>query len=208
MELIKEIGQGLLRITGGFFKAGSNLLHGSLFIRDRQTSCTAVVAGYLLLAILLVTAAILLVFFYSTVKYYGFYVILIALLIGAITDFLNRTIPDSVSIIIAAVGFIWLWQPMESLWGLLLAGLPLFILAMINTNWVGGGDVKLGAALGVAFGTYAVYFMAIASILALLTSFGIHLYKRIRKAEFKFTLPFAPFIFLSVLGGFIYANFI
>ncbi|WP_028987601.1 prepilin peptidase [Thermicanus aegyptius] len=207
MELIKEIGRGLLRKAGGYFKTGSNLLYGR-FIRDRQTSWTTRIVGYLLLAILLVTAAILLAFFYSTVKYYGFYVILIALLIGAITDLVNRTIPDSVSIIIAAVGFIWLWQPVESLWGLLLAGLPLFILAMINTNWVGGGDVKLSAALGVSFGTSAVFFLAIASILALITSFGIRLYKKIRKVEFNYTLPFAPFIFLSVLGGFIYANFI
>ena len=79
---------------------------------------------------------------------------------AAITDFRKRIIPDWTWIAILLIGGVsafMLPYPtlLERIAGFLLPGLCLFLLAM-KYGGVGGGDIKLTAAMGFCFGLYSL----------------------------------------------------
>jgi len=84
----------------------------------------------------------------------------IPILWAAVTDFRKRIIPDWTWIAILLIGGVsafMLPYPtlLERIAGFLLPGLCLFLLAM-KYGGVGGGDIKLTAAMGFCFGLYSL----------------------------------------------------
>jgi|GEM_PF-923943 len=80
--------------------------------------------------------------------------------------------------------------------GLLVLGLTIYALAWITKGGIGGGDIKLYAALGAAFGMMSgLWIAAIASILAAIGSIPLLIIKRYRYLPAKYNeVPMAPFI--------------
>jgi leader peptidase (prepilin peptidase)/N-methyltransferase len=79
---------------------------------------------------------------------------------AAITDFRKRIIPDWTWIAILLIGgtsaFLLPYPTLlERIAGFLLPGISLFLLAM-KYGGVGGGDIKLTAAMGFCFGLYSL----------------------------------------------------
>lgn len=79
---------------------------------------------------------------------------------AAITDFRKRIIPDWTWIAILLIGgtsaFLLPYPTLlERIAGFLLPGLCLFLLA-VKYGGVGGGDIKLTAAMGFCFGLYSL----------------------------------------------------
>ncbi|MDP5276114.1 prepilin peptidase [Chengkuizengella axinellae] len=108
----------------------------------------------------------------------------------AIYDAKYKIIPDTVPIVLGITGFFLLGQPMNSLWGALAGGGILLLIALLNQNWVGGGDVKIMIGLGIAFGLSVMWILWIACFLALLSTLFMN----------KKSMAFAPFLFISSLG--------
>lgn len=92
----------------------------------------------------------------------------VPILWAAVTDFRKRIIPDWTWIVIILIGAASAFQlPYPTLFeriaGFLLPGISLFFLAM-KYGGVGGGDIKLTAAMGFCFGLYgfaAILFFAL-----------------------------------------------
>ena len=83
----------------------------------------------------------------------------IPILWAAVTDYRKRIIPDWTWIAILLIGgasaFLLPYPTLfERIVGFLLPGLCLFFLA-VNFGGIGGGDIKLTAAMGFCFGLYA-----------------------------------------------------
>lgn len=124
----------------------------------------------------------------------------IPILWAAITDFRKRIIPDWTWITILLIGVVSAfvlktpYPPLhERIAGFLLPGLCLFFLAA-KFGGVGGGDIKLTAAMGFCFGLYA---LAVILFFALIPAC---IYAKATKQK---SVPLA--VFLGI-GFFIYAG--
>lgn len=109
------------------------------------------------------------------------------------TDGMSHRIPDRTVLLFTlcglAQGFItnsigW------AIWGGLLIGVPLLVLAVHFSKGIGGGDVKLCTALGVVLGA-ADGLLVICGGLIFLSLYGI-----LTHAQGK-QIPFAPFLFFA-----------
>ena len=109
----------------------------------------------------------------------------------AIRDARTRTVPNGFPLAIAACCLI----PPVSVWpGGVLAALPLFIAAVISGG-VGGGDVKVMAALGLAFGFWkAIWVLGLALTAFMLWDAFMRLLRREEGAY-----PFVPFLFAAAM---------
>jgi leader peptidase (prepilin peptidase)/N-methyltransferase len=122
----------------------------------------------------------------------------IPILWAAITDYRKRIIPDWTWIAILLIGgasaFLLPYPTLfERIVGFLLPGLCLFFLA-VNFSGIGGGDIKLTAAMGFCFGLYS---LAVILFIALLPAC---IYAKATKQK---SVPLA--VFLSI-GFFTYAG--
>ena len=93
----------------------------------------------------------------------------IPLLWAAITDYKKRIIPDWTWIALLVIGVITAFlfpfpNLVERIAGLLIPGLCLLILA-VKHGGVGGGDIKLTAAMGFCFGLCSLVFILFFSLL-------------------------------------------
>ncbi len=87
---------------------------------------------------------------------------------AAITDLKKRIIPDWTWIVLCLIGIISAFllpypDLIERIAGLLIPGLCLLLLA-VKYGGVGGGDIKLTAAMGFCFGLYALVFILFFSL--------------------------------------------
>ncbi len=124
----------------------------------------------------------------------------VPILWAAVTDFRKRIIPDWTWIAILLIGGVSVFMlktPYPTLFeriaGFLLPGLCLFLLAM-KYGGVGGGDIKLTAAMGFCFGLYG---FAVILFFALIPAC---IYTKVTKQK---SIPLA--VFLSI-GFFTYAG--
>lgn len=99
--------------------------------------------------------------------------------------------------ILGISGGLILLHPIESIMSSIILGGFLLFIALINSNFVGGGDIKLMFALGIALGWSAFYVYILSSLLALI--YGI--IKNGLKGNKP--IPFAPFALMGTLGVFI-----
>ena len=116
------------------------------------------------------------------------------LAIASYTDLKKREIPNGISV---AIGVLSLLN--FHIFGIL-AALPFFIAAVLEPNKMGGGDIKLTAAVGLNLGFFQTLLGAVLG-LALSLIFYV-LSGRKNKA-----MPLAPFLSIgfvvTMLGGFI-----
>ncbi len=122
----------------------------------------------------------------------------VPLLWAAITDFRKRIIPDWTWIVIILIGsvsaFLFLYPTLaQRIAGFLLPGICLFILA-IKYGGVGGGDIKLTAAMGFCFGLNALAFILFFAL------FPACIYARATRQR---SVPLAVFL---CIGFFVYAG--
>ncbi len=92
---------------------------------------------------------------------------LLLLMVAALHDIGVRTVPDSVSLLLAVLGTELRLRAGDAASGLA-AGAAVFVLAMLawRRGWMGGGDVKLFGAASVAVGPLAVADFLLAASLA------------------------------------------
>ena len=117
--------------------------------------------------------------------------ILVILLACAIQDIRTRTVPNWFPLAIAACCLI---PPVSVYPGGILAAVPLFVAAVISGG-VGGGDVKVMAALGLVFGPYRAFLILTLALIGLVVWNA--LMRLLRRGEAAW--PFVPFLFAAAL---------
>lgn len=138
---------------------------------------------------------------------YGFsltsviYCIIISILVViSFIDLKHKIIPDGANIALAVVGAIFIFIERAGLYNSFLGsitGFGLFLAIAFLTNAMGGGDIKLMAALGFLFGMRGVLFITLTSFVsgAIISLILLGLKIKSRKDE----IPFGPFIALAAL---------
>lgn len=125
-----------------------------------------------------------------------FAAISILLGIGSVLDIKTREIPDWISIFVALFAVIN-FRP-ENLWGLVVAAV--FFVTALVTGRIGGGDVKLVAALSVVCGFWSSFLLLLFAQTAMLIFYaGNYFFCKINGKTVSKTLPFVPFIFIGYL---------
>ena len=110
-------------------------------------------------------------------------------------DLKDRTIPNEISLAIAVAAFID-FHP-ENLWGLLPAAM--FFIGAVFTK-IGGGDVKVVAALSLSLGLWKTLLLLFAAELSMLVFYGISaIIQKLRHKTADTALPFLPFIMFGYL---------
>lgn len=140
--------------------------------------------------------------------------ILTCLLALTVYDIRWKLLPDRIvlPLTIFAIGFVITQTIIAEEWSVLvmaggsaaiISGL-FYVIALLNPNWIGGGDVKLAVSLGLLAGTpvLAVGIVFIASLLGTIVALpGLLLGRKSMKTE----LPYGPYLilatFIMVLWG-------
>ena len=116
--------------------------------------------------------------------------------IGTFLDIKTREIPDWISVFIALFAVINI-RP-ENLFGLIVAAI--FFVTALVTGKIGGGDVKLIAALSVVCGLWGSFALLLFAQIAMLIFYAGNLFFcKINGKTASKTLPFMPFIFIGYL---------
>ena len=125
-----------------------------------------------------------------------FAAIVILLGIGSIMDIKTREIPNWISaavLITAAFNFDW-----KNLWGIIVA--VIFFSMALATEKIGGGDVKLIAALSIVCGLWGSFALLLFAQIAMLIFYGVSvIVQKLRGRTADKALPFVPFIFIGYL---------
>ena len=125
-----------------------------------------------------------------------FAAISILLGIGSYKDIKTREIPNWISVIIAMTAIINF--RLENLWGLIVA--VIFFSVALTTGKIGGGDVKLIAALSVICGLWGSFALLLFAQISMLIFYaGSCIFCKINGKTAEKSLPFVPFIFLGYL---------
>ena len=127
-----------------------------------------------------------------------FAAIVILLGIGSIMDIKTREIPNWISaavLITAAFNFDW-----KNLWGIIVA--VIFFSMALATEKIGGGDVKLIAALSIVCGLWGSFALLLVAQIAMLIFYGVSvILQKLRGKTADKALPFVPFIFIGYLAS-------
>ena len=118
--------------------------------------------------------------------------------IAAYTDIKKREIPD---ILCVAMVLISLLNFKAVLALGILAALPFFIAAMISPSGIGGGDIKLTAAVGLVLGFWQTMLGVTIGLAAVVVIHGIRVLlfrKKNKEAEPK-AYPLAPFLMFGFM---------
>lgn len=127
-----------------------------------------------------------------------FAAIYILLGIGSYKDIKTREIPNWISVIIAITAVINF--RLENLWGLIVA--VIFFSVALATGKIGGGDVKLIAALSIVCGLWGSFALLLFAQIAMLIFYGVSvIVQKLRGGTADKALPFVPFIFIGYLAS-------
>ncbi len=127
-----------------------------------------------------------------------FAAISILLGIGSYKDIKTREIPNwiSIAVLISAIFNFNL----ENLWGIIVA--VIFFSVALVTGKIGGGDVKLIAALSIVCGLWGSFMLLLfAQIFMLLFYVGNYILCKFNGKTASKSLPFVPFIFIGYLAS-------
>lgn len=125
-----------------------------------------------------------------------FAAIFVLLGIGSYKDIKTREIPNWISIIVAMTAVINF--RLDNLWGLIVA--VIFFFVALATGKIGGGDVKLIAALSVVCGLWGSFALLFFAQISMLIFYGVSvIVQKLRGKTADKSLPFVPFIFLGYL---------
>ena len=125
-----------------------------------------------------------------------FAAISILLGIGSYMDIKTREIPNWISVIVAMTAVINF--RLDNLWGLIVA--VIFFSVALATGKIGGGDVKLIAALSVVCGLWGSFALLLFAQISMLIFYGVSVVvQKLRGRTADKSLPFVPFIFIGYL---------
>jgi leader peptidase (prepilin peptidase)/N-methyltransferase len=129
-----------------------------------------------------------------------------ALLVISVIDYRIQIIPDGIVIFLAIVGLanalfqiLYLGAPWHLyVIGIFAASLPLLILGLLYQDGVGGGDIKLMAAIGL-FAGWKIAFLSLflGAVYGLIYALVLLLLRQ--KVGRKTAIPFGPFLSLGIL---------
>lgn len=183
-----------------------------LWLRGRCRNCAAPIS-WRYPALELVTAGLwvaLTLRFDLTVQLPAFLALGSTLVILSAIDFEHRRLPNKIlgpaaiigiALLLLAAGFSDEWERLlRSLAGALAYGLPLFLIALAVPKGMGGGDIKLGAYLGLHLGWLGLAHVAVGAILGFFTGAvaGVALIAAGKKGR-KDPIAFGPFMALGAL---------
>jgi leader peptidase (prepilin peptidase)/N-methyltransferase len=149
-----------------------------------------------------------------SLSYLFYFSFVAALMIITVIDLYHQIIPDVISIPGIGVGLLGaLIIPhitfFNSLLGILLGGGSLFVVAtlyqwLFKREGMGGGDVKLLAMIGAFLGWDAVILtILLSSLIGSITGIIIMVLKG---KDFKYAIPFGPFLSLGAVTALFYKN--
>ena len=127
-----------------------------------------------------------------------FAAILALLGIGSYKDIKTREIPNwiSIAVLIAAIFNFNL----QNLWGIIVA--VIFFSVALATGKIGGGDVKLVAALSVVCGLWGSFALLLFAQIFMLIFYAVnYVFCKINGKTASQSLPFVPFIFIGYLAS-------
>jgi leader peptidase (prepilin peptidase)/N-methyltransferase len=147
-------------------------------------------------------------------SYLFYFSFIAALIVITVIDLYHQIIPDVISIPGIGVGLLSaLIIPhitfFNSLMGILLGGGSLFVVAtlyqwLFKREGMGGGDVKLLAMIGAFLGWDAVILtILLSSLVGSITGIVIMAFKG---KDFKYAIPFGPFLSIGAVVAFFYKN--
>jgi leader peptidase (prepilin peptidase)/N-methyltransferase len=150
--------------------------------------------------------------FGPTWSYLFYFAFVAALIVITVIDLYHQIIPDVISLPGIGVGLLGaLIVPQitffKSLLGVLIGGGSLFLVATLyqlffKRDGMGGGDVKLLAMIGAFLGWDAVILtILLSSLIGSVSGIGIMLLKR---KDFKYAIPFGPFLSLGAVIALFY----
>lgn len=116
------------------------------------------------------------------------------ILLASYTDIKRREIPDTICVLLVLIGF--LKFGFQNLLGIFIA-LPFLIAAMLKEKSIGGGDIKLTAAVGFVLGFWeGIYGLIIGLTLFILFYIILKISSIIRKKQVvkNLSMPLAPFL--------------
>ena len=120
-----------------------------------------------------------------------FVVIAILLGIGSVMDIKTREIPNWISLGVLLAAF--LDFNIQNLWGVIVAAIFFFV--ALATGKIGGGDVKLIAALSIVCGLWGSFALLLFAQTAMLVYYaGNYIFCKIHGRTADKALPFVPFI--------------
>ena len=127
-----------------------------------------------------------------------FAAIVILLGIGSVMDIRTRELPNWISVIITLLAIINF--RLENLLGIIVA--VIFFSVALATGKIGGGDVKLIAALSVVCGLWGSFALLLVAQIAMLIFYGVSvILQKLRGKTADKALPFVPFIFIGYLAS-------
>jgi leader peptidase (prepilin peptidase)/N-methyltransferase len=156
----------------------------------------------------------LIIKFGPSLSYLFYFAFVAALIVITVIDLYHQIIPDAISLPGIGVGLLAsLLIPQitlfNSLIGILLGGGSLFIVAtfyqwLFKREGMGGGDVKLLAMIGAFLGWKAVLLtILLSSLIGSVTGIMIMVLKG---KDFKYAIPFGPFLSLGAVISLFYGE--
>ena len=120
-----------------------------------------------------------------------FAAISILLCIGSYMDIKTREIPNWISVGVLISAFFHF--NIQNLWGIIVA--VVFFSVALATGKIGGGDVKLIAALSVVCGLWGSFALLLFAQISMLIFYGVSvIVQKLRGRTADKSLPFVPFI--------------
>ena len=127
-----------------------------------------------------------------------FAAVTILLGIGSVMDIKTREISNWISLGVLFAAF--LDFNIQNLWGIIVA--VIFFSVALATGKIGGGDVKLIAALSVVCGLWGSFALLLFAQTDMLVFYGVSvIVQKLRGRTADKSLPFVPFIFIGYLAS-------
>jgi leader peptidase (prepilin peptidase)/N-methyltransferase len=160
------------------------------------------------------SSLILFIKFGLSLSYLFYFLFVAALIVITVIDLYHQIIPDVISLPGIGVGLLAsLMIPQitffNSLVGILLGGGSLFLVATVyqwlfKREGMGGGDVKLLAMIGAFLGWKAVILTIVLG--SLIGSISGIIVMVLKGKDFKYAIPFGPFLSLGAVIALFYEN--
>ena len=125
-----------------------------------------------------------------------FVTVAVLLGIGSVMDIRTREIPNWISAGVLISAFFHF--NIQNLWGIIVA--VIFFSVALATGKIGGGDVKLIAALSMVCGLWGSFALLLFAQISMLIFYGVSvIVQKLRGRTASKSLPFVPFIFIGYL---------
>ncbi len=187
-----------------------------LFLRGRCRYCKEPISIQypLVEGVTALSSLFLIIKFGLSLSYLIYFAFVAALIVIAIIDLYHQIIPDVISLPGVGVGLLAsIIIPQitffDSLIGILFGGGSLFLVAtlyqwLFKREGMGGGDIKLLAMIGAFLGWKAVILtILLSSLIGSITGITIMVLKG---KDFKYAIPFGPFLSLGAVIALFYQN--